>query len=214
MQSAASPTAAAALAKSNALIDTRPLLPSIHVPALVLSRRDDPVGPGPTGRYLAERIPGARFVELARDEHLPWLGDPEAQSAEIEHFVTGVRPQALEPGVVRAILLCDLEGASSNERRPGLDDGAALFPSPPAPGPLGLATVYSRADSNHGNESPRGQLVALAVRWRLRSRPELRQLAPQRLVERFRRRHGFESRMRLSLSHVLRVSAKRCGSLS
>lgn len=112
MQSAASPAAAVALAKSNALIDTRALLPSIHVPTLVLSRRDDPVGPGPTGRYLAERIPGARFVELTGDEHLPWLGDAEALSAEIEHFVTGVRPQALEPGIVRAILLCDLEGST------------------------------------------------------------------------------------------------------
>ncbi len=112
MQSAASPAAAVALAKSNALIDTRALLPSIHVPTLVLSRRDDPVGPGPTGRYLAERIPGARFIELTGDEHLPWLGDAEALSAEIEHFVTGVRPQALEPGIVRAILLCDLEGST------------------------------------------------------------------------------------------------------
>ena len=112
MQSAASPAAAVALAKSNALIDTRALLPSIHVPTLVLSRRDDPVGPGPTGRYLAERIPGARFIELTGDEHLPWLGDVEALSAEIEHFVTGVRPQALEPGIVRAILLCDLEGST------------------------------------------------------------------------------------------------------
>jgi class 3 adenylate cyclase len=112
MQSAASPAAAVALAKSNALIDTRALLPSIHVPTLVLSRSDDPVGPGPTGRYLAERIPGARFIELTGDEHLPWLGDAEALSAEIEHFVTGVRPQALEPGIVRAILLCDLEGST------------------------------------------------------------------------------------------------------
>jgi pimeloyl-ACP methyl ester carboxylesterase len=127
MQSAASPTAAAALAKSNALIDTRPLLPSIHVPALVLSRRDDPVGPGPTGRYLAERIPGARFVELAGDEHLPWLGDPEALSAEIEHFVTGVRPQALEPGVVRAILLCDLEGSTTAARTLGDERWADLL---------------------------------------------------------------------------------------
>jgi len=127
MQSAASPTAAVALAKSNALIDTRPLLPSIHVPALVLSRRDDPVGPGPTGRYLAERIPGARFVELAGDEHLPWLGDSGALCAEIEHFVTGVRPQALEPGVVRAILLCDLEGSTKLAHKLGDERWADLL---------------------------------------------------------------------------------------
>lgn len=119
MQSAASPAGAVALAKSNGLIDTRGLLPSIRVPTLVLSRRDDPVGPEPAGRYLAERIPGARFVALEGDEHLPWLGDAEALCAEIEHFVTGVRPAALEPGVVRAILLCDLEGSTKLARTLG-----------------------------------------------------------------------------------------------
>jgi class 3 adenylate cyclase len=119
MQSAASPAAAVALAKSNALIDTRDLLPSIRVPTLVLNRRDDPVGPEPTGRYLAERIPGARFVALEGDEHLPWLGDAEAFCAEIQHFVTGIRPAVREPGVVRAILLCDLEGSTKLARTLG-----------------------------------------------------------------------------------------------
>jgi class 3 adenylate cyclase len=119
MQSAASPAAAVALAKSNALIDTRELLPSIRVPTLVLNRRDDPVGPEPSGRYLAERIPGARFIALAGDEHLPWLGDAEALCAEIEHFVTGIRPAVREPGVVRAILLCDLEGSTKLARTLG-----------------------------------------------------------------------------------------------
>jgi class 3 adenylate cyclase len=112
MQSAASPAAAVALARSNALIDTRELLPSIRVPTLVISRRDDPVGPEPTGRYLADRIPRARFIALEGDEHQPWLGDAQEWCREIEHFVTGVRPAVLEPGVVRAILLCDLEGST------------------------------------------------------------------------------------------------------
>jgi len=48
--------------------------------------------------------------------------------------------------------------------RPGLDSDAALFPSPPAPGTFALATVYSRAGSNRGNESPRGQLVPRGAR--------------------------------------------------
>jgi len=119
MQSAASPAAAIALARSNGLIDVRDLLPSVRVPTLVLSRRDDPVGPGPTGRYLAERIPDARFVELQGDEHLPWLGDVEALCTEIEHFVTGVRPAVPEPGVVRAILHCDIEGSTPLAQRLG-----------------------------------------------------------------------------------------------
>src|SRR4029453_18224445 len=75
--------------------------------------------PEPTGRYLAERIPGARFVALDGDEHLPWLEDAEAFCAEIEHFVTGIRPAVREPGVVRAILLCDLEGSTKLARTLG-----------------------------------------------------------------------------------------------
>jgi pimeloyl-ACP methyl ester carboxylesterase/class 3 adenylate cyclase len=119
MQSAASPAAAVALARANHLIDVRELLPSIRAPTLVLSRRHDPVGPAVTGRYLAERIPGARFVELEGDEHIPWLGDAEALIAEIEHFLTGIRPQTPEPGVVRAILHCDIEGSTPLARKLG-----------------------------------------------------------------------------------------------
>jgi class 3 adenylate cyclase len=126
-QSAASPAAAVALARSNHLIDVRELLPSIRVPTLVLSRSDDPVGPGPTGRYLADRIPEARFIELEGDEHLPWLGDTEALCAEIEHFVTGIRPHTPEPGVVRAILLCDLEGSTTLAQTLGNERWADLL---------------------------------------------------------------------------------------
>ena len=111
-QSAASPAAALAVGKANALIDVRPLLSSIHVPTLVISRRDDEVSPGPTGRYLADRIPGARFVELDGDEHLLWLGDVEAVCSEIEAFVTGTQTRRVEPGVVRAILHADIEGST------------------------------------------------------------------------------------------------------
>lgn len=111
-QAAASPAAAVALARANLLLDIRPLLPSIRVPTLVLSRSGDPVGPAAAGRYMADRIPGARFVELDGDEHIPWLGDSEALCAEIEEFVTGIRPHTPEPGVVRAILQCDIEGST------------------------------------------------------------------------------------------------------
>ena len=112
LQSGASPSAAVALARSNGLIDVRDLLPSIRVPTLVLNRKSDPVAPAPTGRYLADRIPTARFVELTGTDHLPWLGDTDAFCAEVQQFVTGVRPPVVEPGVVRAILLCDIQGST------------------------------------------------------------------------------------------------------
>ena len=68
-QAGASPSAAAALARANAAIDVRGLLASIRVPTLVLNREHDPVAPGETGRYLAERIPASRFIQLPGSAH-------------------------------------------------------------------------------------------------------------------------------------------------
>jgi class 3 adenylate cyclase/esterase/lipase len=112
-QAAASPSAAVALARANSEIDVRGLLASVRVPTLVLNREDDPVAPGPARQYLAERIPRARFVALEGSAHLPWLGEMEPYCAEIEHFVTGIRPAEREPGAVRAILHCDIVGSTA-----------------------------------------------------------------------------------------------------
>jgi hypothetical protein len=81
---------------------------SLRMPTLVINREHDPVAPGETGRYLAERIPGSRFIQLPGSAHAPWLGDAERFCSEVEHFVTGVRPLEREPGAVRTILHCDI----------------------------------------------------------------------------------------------------------
>jgi DNA-binding SARP family transcriptional activator/pimeloyl-ACP methyl ester carboxylesterase len=86
----ASPSAAAELNRMNLSIDARSLLREIQVPTLVLSRRGDPIGPPEAGRYIAEHIEGARFVELDGHDHIMWLGDREALCAEIERFVLNV----------------------------------------------------------------------------------------------------------------------------
>jgi class 3 adenylate cyclase len=116
-QAGASPAAAASLVLANHQIDVRPLLGSIGVPTLVLSRAGDTIGPPEAARYMAERIPGACFVELSGSEHLIWLGDVEELGTEIEAFVTGVRPAVREPGTVRAILQCDIEGSTALARQ-------------------------------------------------------------------------------------------------
>jgi len=126
-QAGASPAAAAALIVANGQIDVRPLLGSIHVPTLVLSRAGDEIGPPEPARYMAERIPGARFVELSGGQHLIWLGDIDELGAEIEAFVTGVRPVVREPGRVRAILECDIEASTPLARRLGDERWADLL---------------------------------------------------------------------------------------
>jgi DNA-binding winged helix-turn-helix (wHTH) protein/pimeloyl-ACP methyl ester carboxylesterase len=87
----ASPGAALALTKMNADIDVRGVLPSVRVPALVLHRTGDLCLKVEEGRHVAERIPGAKFVELPGVDHLPFVGDQDALLDEIEGFLTGSR---------------------------------------------------------------------------------------------------------------------------
>jgi class 3 adenylate cyclase len=123
----ASPSAAAALGRANWEIDVRPLLSSIRVPVLVLSRRGDLVASAEAARDMAKRIPGARFVELEGDDHVLWLGDVEALCGEIEHFITGIRSARPEPGAVTTILQCDVEGSTRLARELGDESWADLL---------------------------------------------------------------------------------------
>jgi pimeloyl-ACP methyl ester carboxylesterase/DNA-binding winged helix-turn-helix (wHTH) protein len=100
----ASPGAAVALTQMNAEIDVRNVLPSIRVPSLVIHRLDDQCLKVEEGRFVAERIPGAKFVELPGNDHLPFVGDQDEILDEVEEFLTGVR-HALEPDTVLATVL-------------------------------------------------------------------------------------------------------------
>ncbi|MDQ3820839.1 MAG: alpha/beta hydrolase, partial [Acidobacteriota bacterium] len=100
----ASPGAALALTRMNAEIDVRPVLPSIRVPTLVIHRAEDQCLKVEEGRFVAERIPGAKYVELPGRDHLPFVGDQDAILDEVEEFLTGVR-HTLEPDRVLATVL-------------------------------------------------------------------------------------------------------------
>ncbi|HVF43165.1 MAG TPA: alpha/beta fold hydrolase [Pyrinomonadaceae bacterium] len=100
----ASPGAALALTQMNAEIDVRHVLPSVHVPTLVIHRADDQCLKVEEGRYVAGRIPGARYVELPGRDHLPFVGDQDVILDEVEEFLTGAR-HAHEPDRVLATVL-------------------------------------------------------------------------------------------------------------
>jgi class 3 adenylate cyclase len=84
----ASPGAAAALREMNDEIDVRHVLPTIGVPTLVLYRSEEYLREAT--RYMGDRIPGARVVELPGAEHLPWEGDQDDVLDEIERFIATV----------------------------------------------------------------------------------------------------------------------------
>ena len=114
----ASPGAAVALTRMNAEIDVRGLLPSIRVPTLVLHRRGDRCLKVEEGRYLASHIPGARFVELPGDDHLPFVGEQEEILAEIERFLPHRQVQAPVRRVLATVLTIRCEPEARERLRP------------------------------------------------------------------------------------------------
>jgi pimeloyl-ACP methyl ester carboxylesterase len=118
-QAMASPGAIAALERMNIDIDTRDILPSIHVPTLVMNRRGDPVAHVDAARDLAAHIPGARFVEFPGDLHSMSEFEPEAVIAEIQEFVTGVRPAAGVDRVLTTVLLIDIVDSTRHAAKLG-----------------------------------------------------------------------------------------------
>jgi class 3 adenylate cyclase len=104
----ASPGSAIAWYRLSGEIDVRGVLPTIRVPTLVLHRRDDMIVPAEHGRYMAAHIPGAKYVELPGGEHFWFEGDSDAVLAEIQEFVTGVRPAPASDRVLLTVLLTDI----------------------------------------------------------------------------------------------------------
>ncbi len=121
----ASPGAALALTRMNTEIDIRSILPTIRVPTLVVHRTGDPCLKVEEGRYLAENIPGARFIELPGIDHLPFVGDQDRILDEIEEFLTGMRHASEVDRVLATVLVAHSSDSAGNladpERRALLD---------------------------------------------------------------------------------------------
>jgi pimeloyl-ACP methyl ester carboxylesterase len=116
----ASPGAAVALNRMNAQIDTRSVLPTIRVPTLVIQRAGDREVDAAEERWIASQIPDAKYVELAGDDHLPWLGDSDALLDEVEEFLTGIRRGPDPDRILATVLFTDIVG--STERAAELGD--------------------------------------------------------------------------------------------
>lgn len=123
----ASPGAALALTQMNAEIDVRQVLPSIRVPTLVLHRTDDQCLKVEEGRYVAERIPRAKYVELPGVDHLPFVGDQDAILDEVEEFLTGVRHTLDLDRVLATVLYTRIVDAREHEARVGANRWEGLI---------------------------------------------------------------------------------------
>lgn len=101
--------------------DVRPILGGLRVPTLVLHGRNDRFCRVEHGRYLAEQIDGARYVELDTADHVPWASTADVVG-EIEEFLTGTRQMALTGRLLATVLFSDI--VSSTEQASALGDQA------------------------------------------------------------------------------------------
>jgi pimeloyl-ACP methyl ester carboxylesterase len=119
LRQSASPGTEAAYSRWMATVDLRGMLSAIHVPTLVLHQTGDQEVPIEGGRDLADRIAGARFVELPGIDSFPWAGDQEPLLAETEAFVTGARATERADRVLATVLFTDIVGSTEKAAQLG-----------------------------------------------------------------------------------------------
>jgi class 3 adenylate cyclase len=96
----------------NMEMDIREILPVIRVPTLVLHRVDDRLVQVECGRYAAQHIAGAKYVELPGSDHYAFIGDVDRIVDEVEEFLTGMRTSAEPDRVLATVLFTDLVGST------------------------------------------------------------------------------------------------------
>lgn len=99
--------------------DVRDVLPSIVAPALVMHRREDQAIDIRHSRYLAERIPKARYVELEGRDNLLVAGDSDRILAEVERFLTGTHTPPEPDRVLATVMFTDIVGSTETAARLG-----------------------------------------------------------------------------------------------
>jgi len=117
---AVSPAGIKALLRITQDTDARHALSVIRVPTLVIHREGDHVVRVENARYIAERIQGAKYVELPGPDHFPFVGDTDAILDEVEEFMTGARRGQEPDRVLATVMFTDIVGAT--ERAVALGD--------------------------------------------------------------------------------------------
>ncbi|MFL5767413.1 MAG: alpha/beta fold hydrolase [Actinomycetota bacterium] len=125
MRRSMSPGAAAVYEEMYWQTDVRNALASVHVPTLVVHREEDAPD---ENRYLAEHIPASSYVELPGNEHIVFLGDVEAVTAEIERFVKSVQDEeAILDRVLATVVFTDIVGSTETASLLGDRDWTQLL---------------------------------------------------------------------------------------
>lgn len=115
----ASPGMMRATLESSLRIDVRPVLPTLITPTLVIHARED-LMPVQCGRYLADHIPGARYLEVDGAAHAPWFTEPDRILTGIEEFLTGSHAApAQSHRALRTVLFTDIVASTQHAAATG-----------------------------------------------------------------------------------------------
>lgn len=124
---AASPGMVRAAMESTFHIDVRPILPTITTPTLVIHARDEPL-PVQCGRYIADHIAGARYLEVEGRDHAPWFTEPHRILTAIEEFLTGMHAAPSQTHrALRTVLFTDIVSSTEHASTAGDEQWRAVL---------------------------------------------------------------------------------------
>src|SRR6476659_2269768 len=113
--------------ESSPRIDVRPILSTRAAPTLVVHARED-LMPVQCGRYLADHIPGARYLEVDGASHAPWFTEPDRLLTRIEEFLTGSHAApAQSHRALRTLLFTDIVASTQHAAATGDDRWRAVL---------------------------------------------------------------------------------------
>lgn len=108
-------------------LDIRALLPTIRVPTLVLQYADDPLVTPAEGKYVADHIPGAKYVELSGRNLFHFVEPWRSSFQEIAEFVTGKQVDVADDRVLATVLFTDIVDSTLRAAQMGDRDWHALL---------------------------------------------------------------------------------------
>lgn len=119
LRAGTSPRSAVALMELYKQLDVRSVLPVISAPTLVMARADDRAVPAVQGRYIADHIAGARYVEFPGADHVMWFEGGEDIHDELEEFLTGTRRERPAERALATVMFTDIVDSTARAARMG-----------------------------------------------------------------------------------------------
>jgi class 3 adenylate cyclase len=157
-------------------VDVRAVLPTIRVPTLVLHHTDDPVTPVEWGKDVADRIPGAKYVEVPGRNMYHFVEPWRASFQEIAEFLTGHQPDVPDDRVLATVLFTDIVDSTRRAAEMGDRDWHALLDAHDAVVRSQLARLRGREVNTSGDgflamfDGPQRAIrCAMAIRDAVRS---------------------------------------------